>query len=512
MVAQAAQAQVLLPPDVATAAAAAGLVPPAPLGLPAQQGLAPAGGLFGAPMPPASADVPAPASALELWAAANAGSAAAGYAALPGLLQQVQQAQHDRSDSLERLSEQQGLLELLNDHPLEPPATQAAPLGSGSGGAPDVSEPAPGGEPLRSPAATTVSDGWEPPQASRAGGGGGPSLGVPAFGSGRWSSMEGSLEGLQGGGAESLAPSASGTPDQSPIKTAPGLAATVAGGGRAASGGSRFLDFGSSLWLGGSSAGGGAAGAGARAATAGGQSGWSSLDQPQQQALSGSGPGLLWGSTGNLSAAAANSPGRPTAQDDLALPGLGSSRLWQPAGGSAGGDGWDQLLGSATGAGASHHGVGGSLLTSPQRLGAAPPPGSAPMASLSGAAAVALLQQRRQAQLIAALDAAKMQLLLQQQAQQRGQQQGQGRQVCKYFVDGFCREVGAVCVCVWLWGAVGRCCCCGSYVPLPQSRNAQPQSAPLQPPTSTAHVLALSFRRATTAASPTCCLLEWEAA
>jgi hypothetical protein len=135
------------------------------------------------------------AAALELWAAAHAGGGApvTGFSGLHGLLSQ--HAQHDRSDSLELLSEQQGLLDLLNDFPPEPapaPGQAAMPAAAAAGDALETATAA-NGEPLRSPTATTVSDGWDVPPASSVALSGG--LGAPAFGSGRWSSIEGSVEG-----------------------------------------------------------------------------------------------------------------------------------------------------------------------------------------------------------------------------------------------------------------------------------------------------------------------------
>lgn len=142
------------------------------------------------------------AAALELWAAGGpAGAAGADFSGLPGLLQH---AQHDRSDSLELLSEQQGLLELLNDQTptagAAAAAAAAAPFGSGP---PEAADAAAGGaaaaDALQSPTATAASDGWEGPAAAAAAAGlGGSSLAPPALGSGRWSSVEGSIEGAPG--------------------------------------------------------------------------------------------------------------------------------------------------------------------------------------------------------------------------------------------------------------------------------------------------------------------------
>jgi hypothetical protein len=428
-----AQAAAAAPPPSLPEAA-----PPLPLPLgPAAGGP----GLFA--LPPASgaqaaagAGLPSAATALELWAAARGGGAAgSSFAGLSGLLPPA----HDRSDSLELLSEQQGLLDLLNDQPAEFVGGAAAPPTPFD--AADSSAAA--GDGPRSPCGTAASGEWEPAGsgslASAAAAAHAAALAAPGFGSGRWSSVEGSVEGLGGGGggggggaggrAESLAASAARTPEASPIKQPAGLAA-AAGGSAGTAAAAPFLDFGGggSLWAAhaGSSSGGGT------------RSSWPSDLPAMQPALGGGGgsmhagvssggvgsssaAGLLWGSSGNLAAAAgaAASPARPTAQDDLALVGLGS-RLWQPAAAaphSASSDGWAEALGGAP---------AGRLLASPQR----PPAGAQP----GGAAALALLQARRQQQLLAALDAAKAQLA--QQAQQ-----AQQRPICKYFLHGFCREV-----------------------------------------------------------------------
>ncbi|PSC75029.1 hypothetical protein C2E20_1867 [Micractinium conductrix] len=365
-----------LPMGGGAPAAGLGQAAAQPLGAPMVGGGG--GGLFALPGPGGAAGGLVPsAAALELWAAAHAGGAAsaAGFARLPGLLRHVE---HDRSDSLERLSEQQGLLDLLNDH-----SSDAAPAAEAPGASRDAAGA--GGEPLHSPTS----------------GGGGGGLRHPAFGSGRWSSMEGSTEGLPG-------TDVGRTPEASPIKQR-SLAAAAGGAG--------FLDFANSLWQ----VGGASGGAGAPRAAG---------------VNSGSGGALLWGSSGNLAAASTASPSRLSVQDDLALTGLGSSRLWQSGGadraaGPSSGDGWAEVLGGAV---QQQGGAGSSLLASPQR--GAPQGAGGGGDALGGGGlgvpALALLQQRRQQQLIAALDAAKAQLLLQHQG---------GRQtICKYFMHGFCRE------------------------------------------------------------------------
>ncbi len=229
------------------------------------------------------------------------------------------------------------------------------------------------------------------------------------------------------------------SPDPSPLKRQ----GVPADAGSASSGG--FLSLGGALWLGGGPAGSGAGGAVSRAS-------WSSLDAPSlggahalAQHGGASSAGLLWGSSGNLAAAAGGgasaSPSKLSVQDDLALTGLGG-RLWK-SGASGSGDGWAEVLGGAAR-------QGGSLLTSPQRLSSA---GGAAPSGLAGNPSLALLQQQRQQQLIAALDAAKAQLAVQQHHQQ------QQRQLCKYFVHGFCREVRAQRVFLHLLPGSNACAC-----------------------------------------------------
>lgn len=145
------------------------------------------------------------AAALELWAAAGpVGAGAADFSNLSGLLQH---AQHDRSDSLELLSERQGLLDLLNEQTPSAAAAAAAASETPFGRGPAEASEAPGGttgtagtiDALHSPTGTAASEGWDGPAAAAAAAGlGGGSLAPPALGSGRWSSVDGSVDGLPG--------------------------------------------------------------------------------------------------------------------------------------------------------------------------------------------------------------------------------------------------------------------------------------------------------------------------
>lgn len=111
-------------------------------------------------------------------------------------------------------------------------------------------------------------------------------------------------------------------------------------------------------------------------------------------------------------------------RDDLALlshQGSDAARIWQ----AAAGDGW--------GGGGLLSGAG--TMASPARGGAAAGAGGVPPGGLTQ-------QQQRQQQLLAAIDAAKAQVQLSQQAAAAAAVQAvqQGGRVCKYFLQGFCRE------------------------------------------------------------------------